>query len=223
MPQSRAPAFLLVAALAAGAIAAETPKKAPTTRPAATKAVAGKEVSLFDGKTLTNWQKTEFGGEGDVTVENGTIVVASGSTLSGVTWKGPDLPTMDYEVTLDANRLEGSDFFVGLTFPVDKSHASLVLGGWGGSLVGISSVNGFDAANNETAGVKDFKNKQWYHVRLRVTKDKIQAWVDDEKITDLETTDKEISTRADIDASKPFGLATYQTKAAYKNITVRKL
>ena len=204
--------------------AADAPKpKAPTTRPAATKKADDKEISLFDGKTLKNWQKTEFGGEADVTVENGAIVVGSGATLSGVTWKGPDLPTMDYEVTLDASRLEGSDFFVGLTFPVDKSHASLVLGGWGGSLVGISSINGFDAANNETSAVKDFKNKQWYHVRLRVTKDKLQAWIDDEKIVDVETTDKEVSTRADIDASKPFGIATYQTKAAYKNIYVRKL
>ena len=43
------------------------------------------------------------------------------------------------------------------------------------------------------------------------------------KIVDTDTTDKEVSTRADIDASKPFGIATYQTKAAYKNIFVRKL
>jgi hypothetical protein len=204
--------------------AADTPApKRPTTRPAATTKANDKEMSLFDGRTLKNWQKTEFGGEADVTVENNTIVVGSGATLSGINWKGPDLPTMDYEVNFDANRLEGSDFFVGLTFPVDKTHASLILGGWGGSLVGISSINGFDAANNETAAVKDFKNKQWYHVRLRITKNHLEAWVDEEKIVDTDTTDKEVSTRADIDASKPFGIATYQTKAAYKNIFVRKL
>ena len=28
---------------------------------------------------------------------------------------------------------------------------------------------------------------------------------------------------ADIDAAKPLGLSTYQTSAAYKNITLRKL
>ena len=42
-------------------------------------------------------------------------------------------------------------------------------------------------------------------------------------IVDLETTGKEISTRSDIDAAKPLGLTTYQTSAAYKNITLRKL
>jgi hypothetical protein len=199
------------------------PVKRPTTRPAATNKAGDKEISLFDGKTLKNWQKTEFGGEADVTVENGVIVVGSGATLSGINWKGEDLPVMDYEISLDANRLEGSDFFVGLTFPFEKSHASLILGGWGGSLVGISSVNGFDAANNDTATAKEFKNNKWYHVRLRVTRNKIQAWVDDEKVVDADTTDKEISVRADIDASRPLGLATYQTKAGYKNIILKRL
>ena len=219
------PLIIALTTAALALAAADAPRrKAPTTRPAATKKVADdKEINLFDGKTLKNWQKTEFGGEADVEVANGAIVVGAGATLSGVTWKGPDLPTMNYEVHLDANRLEGSDFFVGLTFPYGKTHASLILGGWGGSLVGISSVNGFDAANNDTAGVKEFKNNTWYHVRLRVTPDKLEAWIDDDKVIDTETKDKEIGTRADIDASKPFGLATYQTKAAYKNIVVRKL
>jgi hypothetical protein len=210
-----------VLVLAAFFIAADAPKR-PTTRPAATtQAAAG--VALFDGKTLKNWAKTEFGGEADVGVENGTIVVGSGATLSGVTWKGFDLPKTDYEISLDAVRLEGSDFFLGLTFPIGKSHASLILGGWGGNLVGISSINGFDAANNETATAREFKSNKWYHVRLRVTKDKLQAWIDDEKVIDAETTDKEISVRADIDAAIPLGLSTYQTKAAYKNIQLRRL
>jgi hypothetical protein len=218
---------VVAASMGAAVLAADAPKRPttrPTTRPAAqTKPADDKEMALFDGKTLKNWQKTEFGGEADVAVENGAIVVGSGATLSGVNWKGPDLPKMDYEIGLDAMRLEGSDFFLGLTFPVGKSHASLILGGWGGSLVGISSINGFDAANNDTAMAKEFKSNKWYHVRLRVTRNKLEAWIDDDKVIDADTTDKEISVRADIDAAIPLGLSTYQTKAAYKNVYLRRL
>ena len=61
---------------------------------------------LFDGKTLSNWQSTKFGGEGAVKVENGQIVLEAGTTLSGITWSGPELPTTNYEIALQAMRVE---------------------------------------------------------------------------------------------------------------------
>jgi hypothetical protein len=179
---------------------------------------------LFDGKSLGKWKKTEFGGEGEVEVENGEIMVHAGSTLSGVNWTGGDLPTVDYEIELDAKKVSGSDFFLALTFPYKKDHATFVLGGWGGGLVGLSNVNGNDAANNEYSTAKDFPKGQWYHVRLRATANRIQGWIGEgEPILDVDTTDKQISTRADIDLAKPLGLSSYQTSAAYKNIKLRKL
>jgi hypothetical protein len=197
---------------------------APSSKPTAPAAHA-KVMNLFDGKTLKNWKATEFGGEGPAEVEDGQIIVHSGATLSGVNWTGPALPKENFEIELDAMKLDGSDFFLGLTFPYKNDFATLVLGGWGGSVVGLSSVNGNDAANNEWAMAKEFKKKTWYHVRLRATANRISAWLDKdaEPFLDLETTDKEISTRSDIDAAKPLGLSTYQTSAAYKNITLRKL
>jgi hypothetical protein len=199
---------------------------APATRPtSAPVASNSKEQRLFDGKTLKNWKVTDFGGEGPAEVEDGKIVVSAGVTLSGVNWTGPALPKDNYEIELDAMKLDGSDFFLGLTFPYKDDFATIVLGGWGGSMVGISSVNGFDAANNEWATAREFKKNQWYHVRLRCTPNHISAWLDnkDEPFLDLDTEGKEISTRADIDAAKPLGLSTYQTSAAYKNIVLRKL
>jgi hypothetical protein len=212
-----ATALLGTAAIAAG----------PTTRPsgATTRAADKNVIELFDGKTLKNWKSTEFGGEGDVSVENGQIVVGAGSTLSGVTWTGGDLPKVNYEIELDAMKLNGSDFFLALTFPYKNSAASLVLGGWGGSLCGISSINGNDAANNEHTTTRDFPKNKWVHVRLRVTPDRIKAWLDhddENPILDVDTTDVEIGTRADIDAARPLGLSTFQTSAAYKNITLKK-
>lgn len=180
---------------------------------------------LFDGKSLKNWKSTSFGGEGEVELEDGKIIVHSGASLSGVNWTGPALPTDNFEIEFDAMKLDGSDFFVGLTFPYKKDYASLILGGWGGSIVGLSSINGSDAANNDSASSRDFKKNQWYHVRLRATPAKIQAWLNDENdpFLDVDTTEKTISTRSDIDAAKPLGLSTYQTSAAYKNIVLRKL
>jgi len=211
-----------VAALAAVAIAAGP---APTTRPSATQAADKNVIELFDGKTLKNWKATEFGGEGECQVENGQIAVGAGSTLSGVNWVGGALPKVNYEIELDAMKVNGSDFFLGLTFPYKESHASIVLGGWGGSLVGISSINGNDAANNEYTRVREFPKNKWVHVKLRVTPDKIKVWLDkeEEAILDVDTKDVQIGLRADIDAARPLGLSTFQTAAAYKNITLKKL
>jgi len=180
-------------------------------------------VSLFDGKTMGHWKTTEFGGQGEVKVEDGKMIVTRGELLSGVTWQGEPPAKMNYEIELDAQRLAGADFFCGLTFPVNNDCASLILGGWGGALCGISCLDGNDAANNETTKIVPFKNGQWYHVRLRVQPDKIQAWVDDQQIVDADIKDRKISVRFEVEASQPLGLAAYQTEAAFKNIRLKKL
>lgn len=211
--------------------AATPPAHSTATQPAhaapatTTATKAGKETSLFDGKTLKNWKRTEFGGEGDVDVEDGAIVVRSGASLSGVTWSGPELPRGNFEIELDAKKIDGSDFFLGLTFPYKKDYCSLILGGWGGGIVGISSINGEDAANNESMTSRDFPKGKWVHVRLRATDNRIAAWLDNEEkpIVDVDTTDKTISTRSDIDLARPLGLSTFQTSSAFKNVTLRKL
>jgi hypothetical protein len=180
-------------------------------------------VDLFDGKSMEGWKSSPFGGEGKPKVENGLLIVTVGQTLSGVTSTRKDLPKMGYEIELDAQKLEGGDFFCGLTFPVGDSHASLVLGGWGGQICGISSLDYQDAANNETTKAIEFKDKEWYHVRMRILPKKLQAWLDHEQIVDANTEDRKVDIRIDISESVPFGLATYQTAAAYKNIRVRRL
>ncbi|HEY7120780.1 MAG TPA: DUF1080 domain-containing protein [Tepidisphaeraceae bacterium] len=217
--------ILALAGLALPLARAADPRPAASDKPPKPARDDKNVTKLFDGKTLKNWKSTDFGGEGAVKVENGQIIVSAGSTLSGVTWNGAALPKVNYEIELDAMKLSGSDFFLGLTFPFKENHASIILGGWGGSLVGISSIGGNDAANNEYMSTKEFPKDKWFHVRLRVTADHIKVWLEDadDPVIDVETENKDISTRADIDAAKPLGLSTYQTSAAYKNITLRKL
>jgi hypothetical protein len=182
----------------------------------------GQEVSLFDGKTLGQWKVTDFGGQGQVSVKDGAIYMATGAYMTGITWTGP-VVRMNYEITLDAMRVEGSDFFCGLTFPVGENPCTLVLGGWGGSLCGLSSLNHFDASENETTRMISFENGKWYHVRLRVVANQIQAWLNDEELVNVDTTDKTIDIRIEVEESKPLGIATWNTAGAVRNIQLKKL
>jgi len=211
------------------------PSAQPVTRHAPTddlKEAAGKPsepfegegwVSFFDGKTLTGWRSTDFAGHGAVECESGLILLNTGDPLTGINWTNR-VPNMNYEVALDAMRVTGSDFFCGLTVPVADSFCTLIVGGWGGSLVGISSLDGQDASENETTKFLNAEQGRWYRIRLRVTQSRIEAWIDKEKFVNVDTTDKKISLRAgDIESSKPFGVASYQTTAALREIRLRRV
>ncbi|MBI1368136.1 MAG: DUF1080 domain-containing protein [Planctomycetes bacterium] len=175
-------------------------------------------VSLFDGKTLGQWKSTQFGGEGEVHVEDGCLILPYGNPMTGVTWTGPIPAKINYEITLDAKRVDGSDFFCALTFPVNDDPCSLIVGGWGGGTVGLSSLNGLDASENETSSWQSFQSDRWYHIRLRVEKHRIAAWIDDKQVVNVDTTDKKIGIRIEVDLSRPLGIATYTTTGAIKNI-----
>jgi hypothetical protein len=178
---------------------------------------------LFDEKTLTGWQPTRFSGEGAVKVEDGRIVLDAGNNMTGITWSGAAPPTTNYEIALEAMRVEGRDFFAGVTFPVDGSFCSLILGGWGGSIVGLSSINGQDASENDTSQSIEFQNGRWYRVRIRVTPAKIEAWLDDRQIITQDLKGNKIDIRLEMELSKPLGVASWKTKSALRQIRLRRL
>jgi hypothetical protein len=186
---------------------------------------AGEEKwrSLFDGKTLKNWKDSEFGGAGSVKVEEGQIVIGKGEPLTGITWNGAELPKTNYEVRLQGQRIDGDDFFCALTFPVKESSCSLVLGGWGGGVIGLSSLNGYDASENETTGYYQFDRKKWYSVRLVVLENRIVAWLQDERIVNVDTTGMKISIRIEVDPCRPFGISSFRTVGGIKDLKVREL
>ena len=181
--------------------------------------------SLFDGKSLKGWKITKFGGEGEVAVDDGKLMLPIGSDLTGVTIDVANvtLPQSNYEVSLEAMRAAGNDFFCGLTFPVKKECCSLIVGGWGGGLCGLSSLGGYDASENETSTYQKFESNRWYTVRLRVTGKKIEAWIDKEQIVNHMLDDRKISVRSEVELSQPFGLASWRTTAALRKIQIRKL
>ena len=179
--------------------------------------------SLFDGQTLDRWRVTEFGGQGEVTVEDEAITLDYGAAdMTGITYLGP-IPRMNYEVRLEAMRVDGNDFFCGLTFPVDQSCCSLIVGGWGGTLVGISSFDDLDASQNETTKFMEFEDGRWYSIRVRITPGRIEARIDDKQVVDVRPGDRRISVRAEVELSQPFGIAAWNTRAALRDIRVRPL
>jgi hypothetical protein len=181
-------------------------------------------ISLFDGDTLDGWKSTEFGGEGEVKVEEGAIVMELGQDMTGITWTRKDPPPKtNYEISYEANRVDGGDFFAALTFPVGESHCSFINGGWGGGVVGLSSINGFDASENDTTQYLEFKTGQWYKFRVRVTPERIQAWIDDKEVVDQDIQDRQVSTRGEVELNKPLGFSTWNTKGALRNIRLRTL
>ena len=182
-----------------------------------------KPKSLFDGKTLDGWKASDFFMAGKVSVKDGMIVIDKGFRMTGITYAKDDFPKKDYEVSLEGKRIDGNDFFATTTFPVGDSYVSLVLGGWGGSTVGLSSINGADASENGTNQSIEFAKDKWYKIRVRVTEQRIQAWLDAEQIVDLNTKNLKLSIRVDCEVSKPFGISAYKTVGGVKNITVRAL
>jgi lysophospholipase L1-like esterase len=179
--------------------------------------------TLFDGKSLAGWQATDFYKPGKVLVHDGAIVMEKGNRMTGVTYARKDFPRLDYEVTLEGKKLAGEDFFCTTTFPVGTTYCSLVVGGWGGQVVGLSSINGSDASENETTRSKEFQANRWYRIRLRVSTNRIEAWIDDEKLVDADTAGRKISTRIECLPCQPFGIATWDTIGAVRDIRVRSL
>jgi len=177
---------------------------------------------LFDGVSLTNWEETDFGGQGKVEIRDGTLILNQGDDLTGVTWAGDELPKTNFEISLQAARLGGHDFFCGMTFPVKDSYCSLIVGGWGGSTVGLSSIDGLDASENDTTRAIDFENDRWYTIAVRVADDTIEAWIDGSKVISQALEGRSVSIRPEVTLSRPFGIASWRTTAALRDIRLRR-
>ncbi len=196
-------------------IAQEATKKALPKPPDDEKVVPAKEESkwkpLLEKDSLKGWEITNFGGEGTAEITEGVLRLERGEPMTGITTIRKDFPKENFEMRWKASRVDGSDFFAGITFPVGDEFCSLICGGWGGGLVGLSSINGNDASENETTGFRQFKNKQWYAFRVRVDKKLITVWIDDEEVIKVEREGKKFSLRGEVFKSKPVGYCVFQS------------
>lgn len=213
---------LAALALALCAGACRTTAESEPAEPATPAAPAAPWIPLFDGETLGGWEPSPFGGEGEVTVEEGRVRIEFGAPLSGITWRG-EFPSEEYELELVATRLSGTDFFCAVTFPVGSEHATFVLGGWGGAVVGLSCVDGLDGSENETTLYRAFGRGRAFRVRVRVSAQRVQGFVDDELLVDVERAGRRFSLRPEVLPSVPLGLATFATAATFEGMRYRSL
>ncbi len=178
---------------------------------------------LFDGKSLEGWKKSDFCKAGEVKVEAGLIIMSKGVSMSGITSTRKDLPTTNYELSYEAMRLAGRDFFAAATFPVGKSYITLVNGGWGGGVTGLSSLDGMDASENETTRSFRYQDKTWYRFRIRVTDKVIRCLIDDKEILAVAHRDRRVATRIETRRNQPLGFATWESTGAVRHIEIRPL
>jgi hypothetical protein len=208
-PVSRRRALALLALAARGLASAQPP--------------AAGWKAMFDGKTLEGWRETPYTGRGEVRAGDGAIVLGAGEPLTGINWTGP-FPTTGYEVRFEAARLRGGDFFASLTFPVGDSFCTWVAGGWGGDIVGLSSIDGWDASDNETRSYFTFERERWYAHRLRVRERRITAWIDDVQVIDVDVEGRALSLYfGETKLSAPFGFASYRTTGGLRKVEYRLL
>jgi hypothetical protein len=165
---------------------------------------------------------TPFGGAGDVFIEPQRIVIGMGSPLTGI--YVPNFPAReDYELHVIATRTGGSDFFCGLTFPVAQTHLTLVLGGWGGALCGLSTLDGQDASQNETKSFRKFERNRPYDLKIEVRRERVVALLDGEPLLDVTLSGRTAALRTEMLPSRPLGIATYNTSAVISALEWRTL
>ena len=180
--------------------------------------------SLFDGKTLSGWEIVRYGGEGEPYVKNGMLILprAVAGLMTGICRVSDSLPENNYTIYYEARRVEGLDIFAGLSFPYGDASASLIFGGWGGIVNGLSSIDGYDASENETTRLFSLTDNQWYPVQLYVTTDSIRATVGNEQVVDIATAGKKIHLRSGL-ADTGFTLWTYLSTGEIRNIRIKRL
>lgn len=183
----------------------------------------GSQRSLLSPKDLSGWEVVkdyDFKNHGPIAVEDGVLTLGKGSPASGVRIKG-EFPKMNYEVEFEARRVDGSDFFCGLTFPIQESHCTLIIGGWGGGVVGLSNIDTMAAVENETTRYLEVEDNRWYKVALTVSEQQIQVWIDNLEYANVKTKEHKFDIWWEQEPARPFGLVSWNTGAEFRNIQIK--
>ena len=146
--------------------------------------------------------------------------MGKGSPASGVRVAG-DFPKMNYQVELEARRVEGSDFFCGMTFPIHDAYCTLIIGGWGGGVVGLSNIDTMAAGENETTSYLEVENNRWYKVAVSVDEERVRVWIDNKEYANVKTKEHKFDIWWEQEPAMPFGLVSWNTGAEFRNIKIK--
>ena len=159
----------------------------------------------FEDANVGQWKK-----EGDAIVQNG-LDVDQRLTFGDSGWT-------DFEYTVEAKKTSGREGFL-ILFRVknDKEFYWVNLGGWQNERHGIERRN---ADQSRQGGIGRHPNGsietgKWYKIRVRCEGTKIEVFLDDEKILEVD----------DPDGPKhgQCGIGTWSTQAEFRNIEVKSL
>lgn len=186
---------------------------------------AAKDVGmpLFTPDRLEGWAATDFFQPGQVTIRDGVVTLGKGNPMTGITITRKELPQNNFELSYEARRLEGDDFFAAATFPVGDGFLTFVNGGWSGNVTGLSSIDGADASENETGRRVDFENGSWYRFGIEVFGAKVKVSVDGKVVVDFDGTGRSLKTRVESRPSQPLGFASFGSVGEIRNARLRRI
>jgi len=146
-------------------------------------------IDLFGGKTLEGWVATA--GEDGVRIDSGALVIENRRHPPGNSVRmyfDQDVPSENYEIEMKARRLQGSQdvHFIGLRVPVGGQRVQLNIRGYHGS--GIGNIDGKAYGSNSTTR-KDvtIEDGRLYHVKARISPERIRLWLDRDCLFDVST------------------------------------
>ncbi|MCF0234925.1 MAG: DUF1080 domain-containing protein [Thermoguttaceae bacterium] len=189
-------------------------------------------VELFDGERLDYWIDLEDPGAAKIEVKNGAIALGMGAASTSVKFNEEEFaaknydwkfPRENYELEFVARRTLGVDFFSAATVPVGENCITFVNGGWGGSVVGLSSIDDMDASENSASTFYAFADKRWYRFRIQATPRVVRVWINGEIEIDAVVGGHKVGTRYEVKRCEPLGFSSWVTSGEIKTIRVRDL
>ncbi len=184
----------------------------------------GQWQDLFDGKTLDGWQAAgDEATRGEVRLESGQIILNPGSPKTTVAWTS-EFPARDYEVEVEAMRVEGRDAFCTIGLPLGEEQAQVAVG-WGpigrdSFMISVNAKDGSASADAVTEKRMQLKSGQWYRINVKVDDERVVVLVDGEPVLDVPRSDDTFPKRQD---GNRFNITSYDTKAAIRKVRLRSL
>ncbi|MBM4036286.1 MAG: DUF1080 domain-containing protein [Planctomycetes bacterium] len=182
-------------------------------------------TSLFDGKTLDGWSPVEGGRFGQVPavhVEGGAIILPGDKCWTGLR-RTQRPPMANYEFEAEVMRVAGGGDFFYIVFPAEQERCAFIVGGWRGVVVGLDLVDAARADSNPTGTRATFEVGKWYAIRLRVTKEKVEAWIGGDKVVDLTRGAHRLALSGEFVPAAPFAIFAIEARTAVRNIRLRSL
>lgn len=175
---------------------------------------------LFAGQSA--WSipdRYDYDEHGAIEFSEESVSLGRGRPGTGIRYCGPP-PASAYRLTWDARRTDGNDFFCGLTFPAGGSYLTLILGGWGGGLIGLSNLDGMSAVDNESASWHDFENDRWYALQLDVGDQSVLVQLDGKSVVDVSIADRRLDIWWEQEPMRPLGISSWNTAAQIRKLVL---